>query len=159
VITVMDLKAVLSPLSVLPGLTVDDKKQLLAELSDVAARVSGQKSREIFHALLQRERLGSTGIGRGIAIPHGRLAGVNKLICVFARLDKAIAYDSIDGEPVDLVFLLLAPEEAGSDHLKALAKISRLMRDVRTTEMLRATRDRATLYAILTEPQILAQVG
>jgi nitrogen PTS system EIIA component len=155
----MDLKAVLSPLSVVAGRTFDDKKQLLAELSDVAARVSGQKSRDIFHALLQRERLGSTGIGRGIAIPHGRLAGVASLICVFARLDKAIAYDSIDGEPVDLVFLLLAPEEAGSDHLKALAKISRLMRDVRTTEMLRATRDRATLYAILTEPQILAQVG
>jgi nitrogen PTS system EIIA component len=149
----------LPPAGVLAGLNVDDKKQLLTELSDVAARASGQKSRDIFHALLQRERLGSTGIGRGIAIPHGRLAGVTKLVCVFARLDRAIAYDSLDGEAVDLVFLLLAPEQAGADHLKALARISRLMRDAGTVELLRATRDRATLYAILTGPPVLLQTG
>lgn len=147
----MDLKDVMQPSAVLAGLKVDDKKHLLAELSEAAARQTGLKARDVFHALQQRERLGSTGLGRGIAIPHGRLHALQTLTCMFVRLEKPIAFDSLDGEPVDLVFLLLSPEQAGADHLKALARISRLMRDSSIVEMLRATRDRATLYAILTE--------
>lgn len=147
----MNLQDVLQPSAVLAGLKIDDKKQLLQELSDVASRVTGVRARDIFHTLLQRERLGSTGLGRGIAIPHGRMAELQQIACVFAHLDKPISYDSLDGEPVDLVFLLLSPEHAGADHLKALARISRLLRDSATGEMLRATRDAHTLYAILTE--------
>jgi nitrogen PTS system EIIA component len=147
----MELKDVLQPSAVLAGLRVDDKKSLLSELSETAARLTGMKPRDIFHALEQRERLGSTGLGRGIAIPHGRMPAARQITCLFARLEKPIAYDSLDGEPVDLVILLLTPEQAGADHLKALAKISRLMRDTATVEMLRATRDRATLHAILTD--------
>jgi nitrogen PTS system EIIA component len=149
----MELRDVLQPSAVLVDLKAEDKKHILAELSEAASRLTGLRAREIYHALMQRERLGSTGLGRGIAIPHGRMAGVRQLTCLFARLEKPVAYDSLDGEPVDLVFLLLAPEQAGADHLKALAKISRMMRTPATVEMLRANKDRATLYAILTEPE------
>ena len=149
----MDMRTLLQPSAVLVGAKADDKKHLLAELSDAAAPLTGLRARDIFHAVMQRERLGTTGLGRGIAVPHGRMIGLGHMACVFARLDKPIAFDSLDGEPVDLVFLLLAPEQAGSDHLKALARISRLLRAPRTVEMLRATRDRATLYAILTEAE------
>ncbi|MET0157057.1 MAG: PTS sugar transporter subunit IIA, partial [Methyloceanibacter sp.] len=97
------------------------------------------------------ERLGSTGIGEGLAIPHGKLADLDRLFGLAARLEKPIDFDALDGQPVDVIFLLLAPEGAGADHLKALARISRLLRDGAAVEKLRAARDAAALYAVLTE--------
>ena len=108
--------------------------------------------REIFDTLLHRERLGSTGIGDGIAIPHGKLVQLTRIVGVFARLDRPVDFDALDDEPVDLVFLLLAPEGAGADHLKALARIARVLRDGDTATKLRASRDPAALYALLTQP-------
>jgi PTS system nitrogen regulatory IIA component len=107
--------------------------------------------RDIFDVLLQRERLGSTGLGQGVAIPHGKLRGLKRIVGLFARLAEPIDFDAVDGLPVDIVFLLLAPEGAGADHLKALARISRLLRDGTAVEKLRASRDAAALYALLTE--------
>lgn len=136
----------------MPRLEAKTKKQALQDLAHKAAELTGTDARAIFDSLLQRERLGSTGIGRGIAIPHARLPGLKRICSVFARLQAAIEFDSLDGEPVDLIFLLLAPEHAGADHLKALARISRLLRETATIEKLRAAKDRAALYAVLTEP-------
>ena len=114
----MPLDDLLVPGSVLPALKVNGKKQAVQELSARAASVIGLPERDVFDAVLQRERLGSTGIGSGIAIPHCKLAKVAKLHGVFARLEKPIDFDALDGEPVDLIFLLVAPEAAGADHLK-----------------------------------------
>ena len=150
----MDLRDLLPLDAVIPALKVEDKKQALQALAEITAKISGLKSRDIHLALLHRERLGSTGVGKGIAIPHGRMAEVGRMICAFARLEKPVAFDSLDGEPVDLIFLLLAPEDAGADHLKALARISRLMREPKAAEKLRASRDRAALYAVLTQPAL-----
>ncbi len=105
--------------------------------------------KQIFETLNERERLGTTGVGAGIAIPHGRMAGVAHITGVFARLESAIDYEAVDGQPVDLVFMLLAPENAGADHLKALARVSRLLRNQQTCEKLRAAKTAEALYAIL----------
>lgn len=136
---------------ILPSLKVKSKKQALQELACKAAELTGLESREIFDTLLQRERLGSTGVGRGIAIPHGRMPTLDRIVTVFARLEQPIEFDAIDNEKVDLIFLLLAPEQAGADHLKALARISRLLREPDAIRGLRAGRDKATLYAVLTD--------
>ncbi|MGQ3673600.1 PTS IIA-like nitrogen regulatory protein PtsN [Xanthobacter sp. TB0136] len=146
----MPLADILVPNAVFPMLRASSKKQLLQELAQHAAALMGRDSREIFETLLQRERLGSTGVGNGIAIPHGKLPDINRLFGMFARLDTPIDYDALDGEPVDLVFLLLAPEAAGADHLKALARVARLMRDPEMVEKLRATHDSALMYRLLT---------
>ena len=114
--------------------------------------MTGHGQREIFDALLQRERLASTGVGRGIAIPHGKIVGLEHIVGLFARLEKPVDFDAFDDAPVDLLFVLLAPESAGADHLKALAKVSRLLRDQTVVEQLRGSKDRSALYAILTEP-------
>ena len=137
--------------AILPALKVGTKKQALQELSERAAQQCDRPAREIFDALLQRERLGSTGIGNGIAIPHGKLANVERIFGVFARVDKPIDFESLDGEPVDIILLLVAPEGAGADHLKALARAARVLRSQTTTAKLRATRDTASLYAILAD--------
>lgn len=148
----MDLEDLLSPAGITAKLKVTSKKQILQELSAKAASVTGLSERAIFETLLERERLGSTGVGQGIAIPHGKLAELDRLHGLFARLETPVDFDSIDDQPVDLVFLLLAPESAGADHLKALARVSRLMRNQSMVEKLRATDDAAALYALLTEP-------
>jgi len=148
----MDLQDLVAPEGVVAHLKVSSKKQALQELSARAAEVTGLSERHIFETLLERERLGSTGVGQGIAIPHGKLAEANRLYGLFARLDTPIDFDSIDDRPVDLIFLLLAPETAGADHLKALARISRLLRNPSIVEKLRGTEDNAALYALLTEP-------
>src|SRR3954471_13771739 len=119
----MPLTDLVTPNAVIPALKINSKKQVLQELAACAALVSGQNERVIFETLLQRERLGSTGIGHGVAIPHGKLPKLDKLFGVFARLERPIDFESLDGQPVDLIFLLLAPEGAGADHLKALAKV------------------------------------
>ncbi len=147
----MPVNTLISPDGILPALKVNTKKQALQELSEKAALLSGLSAREIFDALLQRERLGSTGIGNGIAIPHGKLVRADGLFGVFARLDRPIDFDALDNAPVDLIFLLIAPESAGADHLKALARVARILRNPATAAKLRGTRDANALYALLAD--------
>jgi PTS system nitrogen regulatory IIA component len=146
----MSLSQLIKPDAVLAALRVSGKKQALQEMSERAALVSGLPAREIFDSLLQRERLGSTGVGDGVAIPHGKLAKCDEIFGVFARLERAIDFEALDGLPVDLIFLLIAPESAGADHLKALAGIARVLRDPAIAAQLRATRDASALYSLLT---------
>lgn len=148
----MELGDLIAPEAVIPTLKAENKKQALQELATKAAVLAGLQGRDVYETLLQRERLGSTGVGRGIAIPHGRLAVLQNIFCVFARLEHPIDFEALDEEPVDLIFLLLAPEHAGADHLKALARISRLLREPQSIEKLRAAHDRTTLYSVLTQP-------
>jgi PTS system nitrogen regulatory IIA component len=147
----MSLNDLLTADAILPSMKVHTKKQALQELSEKAAQISGIAAREIFDALLQRERLGSTGVGNGIAIPHGKLAKAGRIFGVFARLERPIDYEALDGAPVDLIFLLIAPESAGADHLKALARTARILRDPVVTAKLRATRDASALYSMITQ--------
>ncbi len=136
---------------VIPNLRATSKKQALQELSRRAADITGVHERTIFDVLMERERLGTTGVGNGIAIPHGKIPNLKRLYGLFARLERPIDFQAIDEQPVDLVFLLLAPESAGADHLKALARVSRLLRDKGVCEKLRGTDDAEALYALLTE--------
>ncbi|MFZ0207040.1 MAG: PTS IIA-like nitrogen regulatory protein PtsN, partial [Roseiarcus sp.] len=139
------------PDAVIASLRVNGKKQALQELSDRAAEVSGLPAREIFDSILQRERLGPTGVGDGIAIPHGKLARCRRIFGVFARLERPIDFEALDGLPVDLIFLLIAPESAGADHLKALATIARKLRNPNLAAQLRATRDASAIYSMMTQ--------
>lgn len=148
----MNLGDMLAKDGIIPSLQAQDKKQALQALSERAGAITGLDVHDIFAALLQRERLSSTSLGRGIAIPHIKIAGLNKITCVFARLEKPVSFESHDGEPVDLLFFLLAPEHAGGDHLKALARISRLVRDPATLEHLRSEADADGLRRVLTAP-------
>lgn len=148
--TTMDLGDLLAPEGVIASLKAKSKKQALQELAQRASEISGIEQREIFDSLLQRERLGSTGFGRGIAIPHVKFRSLKSIICVFARIETPIDFESPDNEPVDLVFLLLAPEHASGDHLKALARISRLVRDPAMLERLRTAPDATALREVLT---------
>ncbi len=147
----MEIADLLDPRAVIPSLRAANKKQLLQEISRRAAEITGESERAIFDVLLERERLGTTGVGSGIAIPHGKLPGLKRLYGVFARLETAIDFEAIDEQPVDLVFLLLAPGSAGADHLKALARVSRLLRDRTICEKLRGSDKAEALYALLTE--------
>ena len=147
----MEISDLITPDSIFSKLPATSKKQALQELAKRASDISELNERVIFDALIERERLGTTGVGNGIAIPHGKLAGLDRLLGLFARLDKPIEFDSIDEQPVDLIFLLLAPECAGADHLKALARVSRLLRDRSTCEKLRGSEDPNALYALLIE--------
>jgi nitrogen PTS system EIIA component len=145
----MPLNDLVKPDAVVAALRGASKKQVLQELSEKAAAVSGLDAREIFDALIQRERLGSTGIGGGIAIPHGKLAKCGRIFGVFARLEKPIDFEALDDAPVDLIFLLIAPESAGADHLNALSRVARALRDQSLIATLRATRDASALYSVL----------
>ena len=147
----MALLEFLSPEAVAPSLKVNSKKQLLHDLSAHAGRLTGLDERAVFESLLQRERLGSTGIGEGIAIPHGKPARLGRLFGLMARLEKPVDFEAIDRQPVDLVFALFAPEAAGAEHLKALARVSRTLRSETVCANLRSTFDPSALYAILTE--------
>ncbi len=149
----MDLNELLRPEAVIANLKANSKKQALQELAERASEICGETERDIFDTLLQRERLGSTGVGNGIAIPHGKIVNLDGLHGLFARLDKPIEFDSLDDQPVDLIFVLLAPEGAGADHLKALARVARMLRDNEVASKLRATTDAAAIYSILTHPQ------
>jgi nitrogen PTS system EIIA component len=146
----MTVSSLITPDAVIGSLKGNGKKQVLQEVSSHLARISGLTERGIFETLLQRERLGTTGIGQGIAIPHGRIAGLDRLVGLFAKLSRPVDFEALDGEPVDLVFVLLAPEDAGADHLQALARIARLFRVSDVVNKLRQTDDSAALYAILT---------
>ncbi|MBY6241843.1 PTS IIA-like nitrogen regulatory protein PtsN [Methylosinus sp. Sm6] len=147
----MRLADLLTSEAIIPALKANTKKQALQELSEKAAEISGLPAREIFDALLQRERLGSTGIGNGIAIPHGKLARIKSIFGIFARLERPIDFDALDGAPVDLVFLLIAPESSGADHLKALACAARVLRDPGVVATIRATRDSSALYSVIAQ--------
>ena len=147
----MDITDLIAPEAVSPSLRVHTKKQLLQDLAARAAQLSGVPERRVFESLLERERLGSTGMGEGIAIPHARISGLPRILGVFVRLESPIPYEGIDDLPVDLVFLLLTPADAGGDHLKALATVSRLLRSQTTCEKLRAANRPEVLYALLTE--------
>lgn len=147
----MNISDLLEPAAVILPPKTQAKKQLLQELAAKAAQVTRQPERKIFETLMERERLGTTGVGQGIAIPHGRLADLKQIVGVFARLDAPLDYDAVDNQPVDLVFMLLAPEGSGADHLKALARVSRLLRNQQVTEKLRAAKSAEAIYAILTD--------
>jgi PTS system nitrogen regulatory IIA component len=139
--------------AIIPALKANSKKQLLQELAAKASKLTGLPEREIFDVVLQRERLGSTGVGNGIAIPHGKLASIKSIAGIFARLEAPVDFEALDDQPVDLVFLLLAPEGAGADHLKALSRIARVLRDQDLVAKLRATDSASAIYAFLNEEQ------
>lgn len=143
----------LKPDGIVANLRASSKKQVLQELAKRAAELTGQHERAIFDVLLERERLGTTGVGRGIAIPHGKLPTLPKVCALFARLDRPVDFDSIDEQPVDLICLLLAPESAGADHLKALALVSRMLRNPLFCEKLRGADTADAIYALLTHTE------
>jgi len=147
----LEISDLITPARVIPTFKVTSKKQALQELSCACADFIGLEERAIFEVLVERERLGTTGVGGGVAIPHGKFANLQRLYGLFARLDQPINYDSIDEQPVDLIFLLLAPETAGADHLKALARVSRKLRDREICEKLRGSDTADALYALLSE--------
>ena len=147
----MEIADLIAPKNVVAQLRVSSKKQALQELAKRAAAMTGINDRAIYDVLVERERLGTTGIGNGIAIPHGKLQGLARLSGIFARLERPIPFEAIDDQPVDLIFVLLAPEDAGADHLKALARVSRLLRDRVMCEKLRGTDNADALYALLTD--------
>ena len=148
----MDLSDLLAADRVFASLHAGSKKQVLQDLATRASDVSGIDARVIFEALIERERLGSTGVGHGIAIPHARLSEMTRLEGFFARLETPIEFEAVDDAPVDLVFLLLVPEESGADHLKALARISRLLRNEGVTNTLRNASSAEEIYETLTRP-------
>jgi PTS system nitrogen regulatory IIA component len=127
------------------------KKRLFQELGEAAQQVWGIAAAQVVDGLQERETLGPTGVGHGVALPHARLDELDRIVGVFLRLERPLDYDSVDRQPVDLVFALLAPKDSGVDHLKALALVSRTMRDPAVVTKLRANTDPAKLYAILTE--------
>ncbi|MCW5689811.1 MAG: PTS IIA-like nitrogen regulatory protein PtsN [Pseudolabrys sp.] len=149
----MTLTDLIAPAAIIPALKVNGKKQALQELAARAAALTGQSERAIFEILLQREKLGSTAVGNGIAIPHGKLPKLGRLFGLFARLERPIDFEALDSQPVDLIFLLLAPEAAGADHLKALARVARMLRDPEVAKKLRESSDTDALYAVLAMPQ------
>jgi len=147
----MEIDDLITPASVIANLRATSKRQALVELARRAAPMVGRDERAVFEVLWERERLGSTGVGMGTAVPHGKLPRLERLYGLFARLEKPVAFDAIDDQPVDLIFVLLAPENAGAEHLKALARVSRLFRDRIMCEKLRGTDRAEALYALLTD--------
>ena len=147
----MEMRELISQDAVIDGLKASSKKQALQDLAERASKVAEVNARDVLDTILAREKLGTTGVGQGIAIPHGRIDKLDRLHGLFARLNKPVDFESLDDQPVDLVFMLLAPESAGADHLKALAKISRLLRDKSVVEKLRGSDGSDALYALLTD--------
>ena len=148
----MELADILAERAVLCCTGVKTKRQLFDALADRAAELTGRPQADIVDAIASREELGSTGLGNGIAIPHGKIAGLKSVTAVFARLDEPIEFDAIDDQPVDIVMMLLAPTGAGADHLKALSRVARLLRTEHVVDELRRTDDSTRLHALLTAP-------
>ncbi|MBI1217264.1 MAG: PTS lactose transporter subunit IIC [Rhodobacteraceae bacterium] len=149
----MDLSSILKPGAVKVIGQLTSKKRLFQEIAEVAASAYGVEGGTAFDGLQERESLGPTGVGHGIALPHARIESLDSIVGIFVRLERPMDFESVDRQPVDLVFALFAPKDAGVDHLKALALVSRTMRDAGTCSKLRANVDPAKLYAILTEPR------
>ena len=147
----MALAGLLHQNAIIPAMRANSKKQLLLELAARASKLTGLPEREIFDVILQRERLGSTGVGNGIAIPHGKLSNLPSIVGIFARLDAPVDFEALDDQPVDLVFLLLAPEGAGADHLKALSRIARVLRDHDMVSRIRASDSASAIYTLLSD--------
>lgn len=153
----MQLSDFLNPGHVLTGVKASGKKQILQFLTELAAEHTGLDAHDLMDTLLTRERLGSTGVGHGVAIPHGKNETLKELAGFFVLLERPVPFDAIDQEPVDIVFLLLAPTTAGAQHLKALATISRLMRDERIVAKIRKATRPDAIYALLTDPDMTGQ--
>lgn len=149
----MDLSSILKPEAVKVVANVTSKKRLFQDLGEVASSIHGLTSSEVIDALQERETLGPTGVGHGVALPHARLRGLSSVVGAFFRIERPLDFESVDRQPVDLVFALFAPEDSGVEHLKALALVSRTMRDSKICEKLRSNDDPSTLHAILTELQ------
>lgn len=147
----MLLTEILKPDSVRVANTFSSKKRLLQEVAELAASSWGIDASEAVNALLDRENLGPTGVGHGVALPHARLEGLDRVVGVFLKVERGTDFDAVDRQPVDLVFGLFAPEDAGVEHLKALALVSRTMRDPALCGKLRANSEPATLHAVITE--------
>lgn len=147
----ISMRELITSKSVDASLSAATKKEVLQTLAGSAASLLRLDGLAIFDVLWERERLGTTGIGQSLAIPHGRVPGLEKVFGFFARLEQPVNFEAIDDKPVDLVFLLLSPEEAGADHLQALASVSRLLRDPKLCESLRKAKDANALYRLLTE--------
>lgn len=147
----MDLSKLLIPAAVRVVGQMTSKKRLFQELGEMAAQAYGLNAATAIDGLQERESLGPTGVGKGIALPHARLVGLDRITGIFLRLEKPLDYESVDRQPIDLAFCLLAPKDSGVEHLKALALVSRTMRDAGICAKLRANADPAKLYAILTE--------
>ncbi len=147
----MELSEIIGVEAVRAPLKATSKKKLLQDLAEFAEQVYGLPAETVYKALLDREGLGPTGVGRGVAIPHARFEGVDHVVGLFVRLEKPVDFEAIDRQPVDLVFALLAPENAGAEHLKALARVSRTLRSESVCAKLRSTFDPSAIYAILTE--------
>ena len=145
----IEIADLLAPRGVIAQLRVTSKKQALQDIARRAATQTGVGERRIYEVLAERERLGSTGIGKGVAVPHGKLAELPRQFSLFARLERAIPFDAIDDRPVDLIFVLLVPVEI--EHLRALARVSRLLRDEAICQKLRGTDNADALYALLTD--------
>jgi PTS system nitrogen regulatory IIA component len=150
-----DMSDILAVEAINAGLTVANKKALFQQLGLAAARKTGIEVKSIVAALNERERLGSTGFGGGVAIPHGKMEGLGRVFGYFARLTQPVDFHSVDGLPVDLVFLLLSPPDAGADHLKALAAVSRALRNRQTVAKLRGARSRDAIFALLSGVETL----
>lgn len=149
----MPLADLLSPKAVVPSLHARCKREALAALAERAAALTGADADAIREALMEREKLGSTGVGRGVAIPHGKIEGLGAMTGLLARLDQPIDFEAVDEQPVDIIFVLLAPADASAAHLKALAKVSRLLRDERVREALRGAETPEALFAIAVESE------
>lgn len=145
----MEITSIIMPEMVVANLRANSKKQVLQELAELAASKVDATEHDILDTLLQRERLGSTGVGNGVAIPHGKLPNIGGIVGAFARVSKPVAFDAMDDQPVDLFFMLLAPEGSGADHLKALSKIARVLRDEQKLLGLRKAQDGDEIYGIL----------
>lgn len=146
----MFLTSLLDRRAINASVSVNSKRQALQVVADIAARQLGLDAGDIHQALIERERLGSTGVGMGVAVPHAALNGLDRMYGVFIRLEEPIDYEAIDDMPVDLIFALLAPENAGTEHLRALAKVSRVLRQKDLREQLRAIENSEAIYALLT---------
>jgi PTS system nitrogen regulatory IIA component len=147
----MNLKDIMNADAVRFSSHTSSKKRLLQEISEQAASVYDLDAADVVAALTEREKLGSTGVGRGVAIPHARFDGLDRVYGFFTRLEKPVDFDSVDRQPVDLIFTILAPQKEGAEHLKALALVSRTLRSENTCSKLRANDDAAALYALLTQ--------
>lgn len=147
----MELTDLVSPEAVLCAVKAGGKKQALQEIAQRAAATYGLETRAVLDGLLAREKLGSTAMGNGVALPHARIAGLGQIVGLFARLERPVDFEAADGQGVDLLFTLLAPQEAGADHLRALAKVSRLLRDPDVRAKLRETDGNDALYALITD--------
>ncbi len=148
----MDISRLIEPGFARCRIQASSKKDVLRQIADVAAPLLKISADTVYDALLHRERLGTTGLGQGIAIPHARLEGVSEMKGCLVTLRTAVDFDAVDGQPVDLFFALFAPEDAGSDHLNALVQASRLLRDMKMTQHLRAATDDKMLHAVATRP-------